>query len=561
MPSNKRARSESGSDQDSEKEDDQDNQWKFDLRAWLQVAPERYREAEWYDFDDFHNRHMIERLLELPKEDPASDEAFAILMEKAADLYDGESGDDIDYIHLGQQDDFPYTEVSEDSMPYLKKFLTEIPQNMKALRLEINAPEVIEAFPDQIGTEGSTLEKIVIRAQIEYYSETGPLEWLSLANILYVTRNVKDVFLSGFHALTPDNSPPWAFHSKTKKIGLSDIIVSDDSLLLPHPNSAVSFESIKVVGLRNASGLNGLEKSRLFWRQLMQASKQTLSTISIAFDRDHLLEGFCIEAANASLNNIETIKLDIMQIDLLQPLRHLLSSRVGSTLKRLEFDQVRHELLPSLAPTLARFENLEDLLFDLDRFTEVDPDPFLTEYFSLQPPALRKVELKNIDYLTPTSFEALFSIKTLESIKLGECEKLFSKCEKPFSLKNLRSLHIQAQSYPRCNYRGHHIAKVLEVLPDLRCLKIDGVVSMSQEETRSIANAIAEHTKLCIFEPKSFAIASAAGLPCLRNRFKASEKQLPSGFIPNVIVRSEELCGASGIFQFLKEQAPSYLGS
>ena len=582
-PSSKRARI-IGNHQDEHSEEDQ---WKLELRDWFQgrAAPKRALRTSQEDIvedfesdeeeEEYDSHSMIERLLELPSKDPAGDEAFAALMENAVYCYNNQPH--TMPIHLGLQDDYPYSELTESSLPYLKKFLSVIPKNMKSMRLLIRSPEILRAFPDQIGTEGSTLEEIsiAILTEMEYYSQKRHQESLSLANILYVTRNVKEVSLNGFHVLRPNHNTRdlLAFQSKTKKIGLSDTIICEQSAMFLHPDTTASLESIRLLGLKFASGLNALKESRRFWRQWFKASRQALSTlnfVSLNFvsAREDMFAGMCIEAANQNLENIKKIELGDINTDLLQPLNHLVGSRVASTLERLELNRIRSGLLPSrAAQAVASFENLQEVVFEFA--DNKGSNQFLVEFLSHEPQAVRKIDVRGRIDLSAASFDTLFSTKTLESIKVRDCRRLFSACEKSFSLKNLRSLAIGSHDL----YNHEHILRVLEVLPDLRCLEIGGVEAMDHDDTRRIVNGIIKHSKLCLFECQlrtdgrrslpdlTSAFNRALRLPCLRNRFKASEKQLPLGFIPKVILRSEELCGPSGIFQFLKEQAPSYLGS
>ena len=593
LPTSKRARLLDVEEQ-HEHADEEDQSWKYELVDWLDDLRRQKEEDVEEDSDSEDEGHydghyeghlMIERLLQLPSEDPVSDEAFAALMENAAYCCDWRlrlRGDRLDStIHLGRQADVKYT---QNRMPYITKFLTEIPKILKSLRLTIDSPEVIQAFPDQIGCEGCALEEIAIFDNFtekeadpnEYESEDT--EFLaSLGNMLYLTRNIKDVDLAGFRALPLNSSRTnlVAFESKTKKIKVVGTICGETQTpMFLHPDTSVPLEILQIDGRILPSGMNGLEASKLFWRQCFQASRQTLSTIKVTNcyeGNDHVLEGMCTEAANLDIDNIKTIELHDIEIDLLQILCRLASSRVGSTLKRFSLQFFEKEVLPSLAPTLAGFENLEDVTFHFDE--DFDPNPFLMKYFRLQPAALRKVSLKDVE-LSSTLLEALFSNKTLESIKLEDCRErsreFFLKREKRVS-SNLRSLDIEVGAFED-TYDTETILRLLEILQDLRCLKIDGTESMDEVETRSIVNAITKHQNLCLFEcvirteewyahpDRNAAFNQAMRLPCLRNRFNASDKQLPLGFIPKVIVRSEELCEESGIFQFLKEQAPSYLG-
>ena len=560
-PSSKRARS------DEHSEVDEEDHWKKELRDWLVDSSSNVDEEE--DSDDEEGHEMIERLLEMQLPDPISDEAFAALIYNAEYCYMTSRG-----LQLGQQDDEdgPYTNIAHSTMPYLKKFLTEIPKNLECLRLHIHSPEVVQAFPDQIGNEASALREIEIFLQGNSNIEARRLEPLSLANMLYVTRNIKDVILEGFQAFAPNSNTDSlkAFESTTKRIELSDTVICDESPMFLHPDTTVQLEILEVKRLIIPSEISKLEASKLFWRQWLKASTQTLSTIQVYgcdTENVHKVEGMCIEAANLGLDNIKTIKLYRIGTDLRQSLRHLVSTPVGSTLKRLQLQFAEHHdgLLPSLAPTLAGFENLEDLALYFDCDDELDPNPFLKTYFSLEPPALRKIDVSGVD-LSAASFGALFSLETLESIEIYNGREIFIASEKAF-YSNLRSLRIRA--YDTHAYRLQHVAKVLELLPDLRCLEIGWIQAMDELEIRSIVNAIAEHSKLCVFEgeireaPRDQIIAfnQAIRLPCLRNRLNASKKRLPLGFIPNVIVRSEKLCDVSGIFQFVKEQFPSYLGS
>ena len=567
-PSSKRNRSD---EHHSEVDEEDRDQWKHKLRDWFVAAPDSSPSND----DEEEGQEMIQRLLELQSPDPAADEAFATLMENAAECFDKTLRGPT--IGLGRQDDYPYSELTQSSLPYLKKFLTEIPKNMKKLVLYVHTPEILRTFPDQIGSEGSALEKIVILAQMEDYSETGPLESLSLANMLYATRNVEEVFLGGFHVLTPSgnntNSLLRAFESKTKTIILASTVICDESPIFLHPETKLSFKKIAFNGPKLASWLSGnnaLENSRLLWRQLLYASKHTLSAISIyRLECEHFLAAMCMEADDQDLDNIYQIILSDIATDLVQPMSHLARSRLGSTLNILHLWDIDDRFLPAQsAHTFALFENLKFLYISYGKnFEGRNCNPFLAEYLSLGPPALRVIDLKRVE-LSAASFRALFSNKTLESIKLKRCgeREFFLTCTE-FSSSKLRSLEIKV--YGRYNYSSQHILKLLAVLPDLRRVKIDGVESMDQLEIRSIVNAIAEHSKLCLFEcetrlaPRDQIIAfnQAMRLPCLRNRFKASKKQLPPGFIPKVIVRSEMLCDVSGIFQFVKEQFPSYLGS
>ena len=544
-------------------------------RQRFQDGKDTYSESEFRLEDSF--RRMIERLLESPSEDPASDEVFAALMENGAYCYD----DERDVIELGEEEDFPYTDLTSDGMPYLKKFLSEIPKNMKTLRVRIHSPEILRTFPDQIGNEGSTLEEIVITCEWNndlYYEETGRLESLSLANMLFVTRNVKDVYLKRFHASTPNaNSSLKAFHSRTKRIRLKDIIICDEYPIVLHPDSTVSFESIVFSNFDFAPELNiGLEEVGLFWRQWLQASRETLSTIGIYCDSD-LIAGMCIEAASQDLQNIKTIDLsgdfdDAEPDDLCQPLNRLASSRVGSTLKRLELDIRGDALLPNLARTVSTFENLEDLIIVDRDFYSLDIDEedglnlFIPTCLRFEPPALRNIDLQGMT-MSVNSLQALFSSKTLESItlRLRDCVRLFPAGTTPFSSK-LRSLEFRGTSFHFGDadfYDSKDILSLLTALPGLRVLKIEPevVFVVEEEDAKSIVDGISTHKNLCCFQYNTDCYEEALRLPCLLNRFKASSKQLPMGFIPNVVLRSEELCGESGIFLFLKEQYPSYLGS
>ena len=543
-------------------------------RQRFQDGKDTYSESEFRLEDSF--RRMIERLLESPSEDPASDEVFAALMENGAYCYD----DERDVIELGEEEDFPYTDLTSDGMPYLKKFLSEIPKNMKTLRVRIHSPEILRTFPDQIGNEGSTLEEIVITCEWNndlYYEETGRLESLSLANLLYVTRNVKDVCLEGFHAFTPNNantnSSLKAFHSQTKIIRLDDTMICDESPIVLHPDSTVSFESIEFFRLHCAPELNfELEVARLFWRQWLQASRETLSAIKISYKRS-LIAGMCIEAASQDLQNIKTIDLcgnfhfGDAEPDLDQPLNLLASSRVGSTLKRLELNFRGNAFLSTMAGTVSTFENLEELVVVDGEYYALDRDDdeedylnlFLPTYLRFEPPALRNIGVEGIK-LSGESLQALFSSKTLESITLRVCDclPLFPAGRTPFSSK-LRSLNIRRFNQPDFS-DSNHILSLLTVLPELRILNIDAVRIVDEKDAKCIVDGISTHKYLCRFECDT-EFNEALRLPCLRNRFNASSKQLPMGFIPNVVLRSEELCGESGIFLFLKEQYPSYLGS
>ena len=569
-PSSKQSRS------DEHSELDEEDWWKHKLREWLVAAPNSSSDDnEEEDSVDEEGHEMIEWLLEMESPDPICDEAFAALMDNAEYCYSDWHG-----LRLGRQADVPYADLTQNSMPYLKKFLAEIPKNLEWLSLRIRSPEILTTFPDQIGNETSALKKIQISHERNPFQQTEPLEPLSLANILYVTRNVKEVVLNGFHILAPNHDTsrrPRAFQSKTKKITLSDTIIFDESPIFLHPDTTVQLEILKIERLFIPSGISDSKPSKLIWRQLLKASTQTLSTIQVnSWDTEnvHKVEGMCIEAANLGFDNIKTIELYRIGIDLRQSLRHLMSSLIGSTLKRLVLEFEHNALLPpvastlgfeNLASTLAGFENLEDLALNFSLYAMFDPNPLLTEYFSLQPSALRKINVREVD-LSAASFRALFSLEALESIEISNGRELFTASEKPLS-SNLRSLRIAA--FDTHAYRLQHVAKVLEVLPDLRYLEIGEIEAMDELEIRSIVNAIAKHSKLCLFEceireaPQDQIIAfnQAIRLPCLRNRLNASKKRLPLGFIPNVIVRSEELCDVSGIFQFIKEQFPSYLGS
>lgn len=581
-PSSKRARI---------MENDQEDQWKLQLRDWLQAAPKRALRTcqddivEEFDGDyegEMEGHLMMHRLLQLASQDSAADEAFAALMENAAYCY-GPHNLRPAIVLSGAQADVPVTNLAHSSMPYLKKFLTEIPKNLKRLKLFVRSPEIFRTFPAQIGTEeGSALEELVVSAPCSDNIESQESS-LSLGNMLYATRNVVGVDLRGFRIPPPNtttHSLRAAFQSKTKRIRLDDIVICDESPIVLHPDTTVSLESISVFGPKFTSGLseNGLEKSKLFWRQWLKASRQTLSTIKVSdCDIEPFLEGMCIELANQNLENIKAIELKRIDIDLLQSLSLLASSRVGTTLKRLQLTNIKDRYLPSSsAPAFASFQNLQDLII---HFGYERSNAFLTKYLDLEPPALRKIELSQIG-MTLASFNALFSNKTLESIKLHECyeREFFVACKRSYSTK-LRSLDIWAGHA----YNAEEILRLFAVLPDLRCLKIHGVKITDPQEAQSIVSGISKHEKICFFEcvesnrsarynnilrpryierprPNSW-LNNVLRLACLRNRFNASEKQLPLGFIPNVIVRSEELCGESGIFQFLKGEYPSQLGS
>ena len=586
--SSNRARLEVGRDPDSEEGDDE---WKYELKHWLVTAPDRASlkkeeeedDSSESDYDgDWDNLRMIDRLLVQPSQDSISDETFAALMENAVYCYDSKMIHHV--VNLERpRDDYPYSELTESSMPYLKEFLSVIPKNMKSLRLAIYSPEILRTFPDQIGTEGSALEEISIVVGFDaeqHYRETGRQESLSLANMLYVTRNVKDVFLKGFQVLAPSNNtsrPVRAFHSKTKKLGLSNTIICDESPIILNPDTIVSFESIEFFEVYFIPELNtGLEEAGLFWRQWLQASRETLSSIKLERDRGDLFAGMYVETTGQDLQHINTINLHDIETDLFQPLSRLASSRVGSTLTRLELkDILGGGVPPTLAPTLSTFENLEDLVI-APNYHE-DLNEFLETYLSLEPPALRNIDLKEIN-LSDTSFQALFSNKTLQSITLRKCLSFFPAGRPPFS-SQLCSLDIRGlmdryddrygdpsdlvgDSEEKYFYDSKHILNLLAVLPFLRVLKIDRVGIVDEEDARRIMDGISSHRNLCCFDSEcNTEFNEVLRLPCLRNRFNASEKQLPLGFIPNVIVRSKELCKESGIFQFLKEEYPVYMGS
>ena len=368
-----------------------EDQWKYTLRDRLVAAPD--------NDDNEEAKKMIARLLELPSEDPASDEAFDALMENGAYCFDPTH--EI-MLQLGYQDDVAYPNLTPDGMPYLKKFLSEIPRNMKILRLKIVEPEILRTFPAQIGNEESALQMISIWIpdSSDYYHDMGRLEDLSLANMLYVTRNVEEVFLDGFHAFTPNNngtnSSLKAFHSQTKKIQLSGIIVCDESSIVLHPDTTVAFESI-------------------------------------AFS-----------------------------------------------------------------------------------------------FFDVEPITLR----------------------------LRDCLPLFPAGRAPFSSK-LRSLDIRRFCFDRDQsdfYDSQHILRLLEVSPCLLFLRIDVLNIVDEKDAEKIVDGISSHKTLCWFECDN-EFSEALKLPCLLNRFNASGKELPLGFIPNVVLRSQELCGVSGIYQFVRQKA------
>ena len=589
--SSKRARTDSG----------EEDQWKFALRDWLLAAPRRRSlriQQGHHDNDDVDEilevqqhrdtiHRMILRLLELPSQDPAGNEAFAALMENAAYCFNERSR--FKDITLGFQTDYKYSELTENSMPYLKEFLTHLPKSFKSLDLRIGAPEIFRTFPEQIGNEGSALEYIFIR-RVGYSpdSDREHREFLSLGNLLSVTRNFKEVNLQDLYAHTPSENCSRAFlQSKTKRIKLCNTIIRDQSTVFLHPDTTLPFECIDVRGPNIPSWLyeNGLEYSKMLWRQLLHASKHTLSDIIIARpENKHFLAAMCIEVADQDLRNIKTIKLSEISTDLLQPLSRLARSQVGETLKRLKLTDIKARFLPPrIAPTIASFQNLEDLVITYKRFNRGKSDIFLTDYLNLAPQSLRKIELNRIE-LSATSFRALFSNKTLESIKLFACGErdFFFTCENSFSSK-LHSLDIWAGQA----YDTEQILGLLSVLPNLRRLTIDGVEIMEPQDAQRIASGISKHQKLCFFEcfeskrslrcrkdgrpredekptreksPSSWS-NGVLRLACLLNRFNASERQLPLGFIPIVIMRSEEVCGESGMFQFLKEKFPSYLGS
>ena len=325
----------------------------------------------------------------------------------------------------------------------------------------------------------------------------------------------------------------------------------------------------------------------------MQVSKQTLSTIILS-ESDYYLSPMSIAAANQDLENIKTLKLSFMTLregrsvidslsEMIGPLRFLASSRSGSRLKRLEMTGFQqHFLPPESAQAFASFDNLEDLTIIYDNVAEGNCDPFIREYLSLAQPSLRKIELERTE-LSATSFRLLFSNKTLESIKLVACweRDFFSAYNKP-CVSKLCSLDILSWEA----YDTEHILMLLAVLPNLRCLKIDEVKIMDPQDVEIIVGGISKHQKLCIFEcfestrgnlsreltlewnqkptreksPNKW-LNGVLRLACLRNRCNASEKRLPLGVIPIVITRSAELCGESGIFQFLKEEYPSYMGA
>ena len=555
-----------------------EDQWKRDLRDWLSEPGRMLGDdtfdvrgeneyAGWYIYLEYP---MIERLLELPAEDSASDAAFDAFM-KCPGFAD--EGDDL-MIRLGLQVDFDYSGSSEGNMPYLKRFLTEIPVAMKKLRMEIHLPEVIKAFPDNIGgTDGSALEEIALFYKKEFddtsENESTKTQFLaSLENMLYLTRNIENVSLKGFG---PSNSRDKmrSFKSQTKTMTVWSPIVAGKPSMHLHPDTTYcSMQRLKICCHET---LENLEEARLVWRPWFKVSCQTLTTIELSLDKEHFLQGMCDEVANQTLENLETIKLSFIRARL-DPLSHLASSRVGSRLKRLELSKMLQEqFVLSLAPTIASFENLEELAIDFYLCHHQPSNLFLQEYLKLQPSSLRHIDLSEID-LSDTSFEALFSTKSLESIKFtSSCREFFIGYKHPFS-SNLCTLDISAVHI----YDTEQILRVLAVLPDLRCLKINlcaNEANFLDDETvqRIIANGIARHGKLCLFEcglwrggrlstqDRNTAFNQATRLPCLRNRFNASEKQLPLGFIPNVIVRSEELCKESGIFQFLKEEYPVYI--
>ena len=594
-PRSKRARTKKDPDQYSE-----EDEWKVELRDWVLTAPDRKsrlfilnRRVHNYE-ESYDGTGEIARLLELPTQDPVADEVFAAWMENADHCYEWHEPHTI---VLGRQTDYPYSELTENSLPYLKKFLTDLPKNWKSLNLHIDSPEILRTFPDQIGNEGSALEKIEIRHTGDWTLKSYEYEEsFSLGKMLYVTKNFKDVDLPGLFLQTPSgkNSSLKAFQSQTKTIDLWGIITSNQPLSFLHPDTKIPLESICECGLNEEN----FEFSKQFWRQFMQASKQTLSTIKISrITSEHFLAAMCTEAANQDLENLKTIglsfrtygsprsQLRLWPQSLIQPLSRLARSRSGSRLKRLELEHIKDHFLPTQsAHTFASFENLEHLIIF---FNKEKCDPFLSEYLSLEPPALRKIELDLLD-LSEKSLKLLFSNKTLESIKLVGCweRDFFSTCKESFSTK-LRSLDIWAGE----TYDAEHILSLLAALPDLRCLQIDGVKMMDRQDMQYIVSGISKHQKLCFFEclaskrslrckkdgrPRQAELPTRQTSPnmtpnwwingflrlaCLRNRLKASEKQLPLGLIPAVITRSEEIGGESGIFQFLKENYPSYAGS
>ena len=138
-PRNKRARTKKHIDQYSE-----EDQWKAELRDWLLALPDRKLrgiplDSGVYHLPDFYDyRSPIRRLLELPSEDPTADEAFATLMQNAA--YISGVNESHGMISFGTQyeHEFTYSELTENSLPYLKKFLTDPPKSWKSLELIIS---------------------------------------------------------------------------------------------------------------------------------------------------------------------------------------------------------------------------------------------------------------------------------------------------------------------------------------------------------------------------------------------------------------------------------------
>ena len=84
-----------------------EDQWKYNLRDRILAAPD--------NDDNEEAKKMIARLLELPSEDPASDEAFDALMENGAYCFGDEFERGYD-IELGRQVGFTYTNLTPDSM-------------------------------------------------------------------------------------------------------------------------------------------------------------------------------------------------------------------------------------------------------------------------------------------------------------------------------------------------------------------------------------------------------------------------------------------------------------
>ena len=529
---------------------EEDQWWKFELRDCLVEGP---REMRWLRrslfnpyilryrpeavaalrLDGSTREYLITKLLELHSQDQAGDEAFAALMENAAEwcLLDPW----FQYITLGNQIDYPYSDLTENSMPYLKKFLTYLPKNFKSLHLWVHTPEIFRTFPDEIGKEASALEHISIMrfGSTQDYDRENQ-EYPSLGNMLYATRSIKDVKLRGFYSHSPggNSKSVKAFKSQTKRIDLCDIVICDQSPEgFLHPATKLSFERMGFVQPKLASWLNGnvFEDSKLCLRQLLHASKHTLPTITISHpDIEHFLAAMCFEAADQDLDKIKSICLRNIATDLIRPMNCLARSRVGSTL---------HEI-------------------DLDRIE-----------------------------LSAASLRALFSNKTLESIKLIGCgeREFFLACTESFSSK-LRFLDIWAARA----YDTEHILRVLSVLPDLRRLTIDGVEMMYPHDVQMIASGIANHQKLCFLEcfesksslrcrrdgrpredeaptreksPSSWLTNEDIRLACLRNCFNTSEKKPPLGLLAYAIAKNEELYGESGIFEFLKVKFPSELMS